>query len=397
MVVEGIGELVGIVGAAVPAPDVPPARPRPRLRRREELTHLPGLEGRTVVVTGAAGGQGAAAALLLASSGARVIATDLADHVPAYDDTGVTYRRLDVTDEAGWIELAAELSASLDGQALRGLVNNAGITHRARLGETERADWDRVLAVNPQGRCSASGISPADGRRGRRSSTSGRSPGSPPTTRPPTRPRSGAARAHPRRGDRVGPRGIRVNIVHPGFIETTMTAGAPAAMRDTQLALTPLERTGAADEVAQVVAFLLSDAAAYLVGCRAPGRRRLHRGRCRQVHGGPHPRPGRGIPGFRRERADNRTMVDSTGAWPTSQMVVVAKLTTERAPPAGIGRPAQGPDRPRTIRPLRVDQAAATAGRLLPAQDEREDRRDDRRGDADDAYGDGQRRPGARR
>ena len=61
----------------------------------------------------------------------------------------------------------------------------------------------------------------------------------------------------------LGPRGIRVNIVHPGFIETPMTANAPGAMRDAQLALTPLERVGNADEVARVVVFLLSDAATY--------------------------------------------------------------------------------------------------------------------------------------
>jgi 3alpha(or 20beta)-hydroxysteroid dehydrogenase len=68
----------------------------------------------------------------------------------------------------------------------------------------------------------------------------------------------------------LGPRGIRVNLVHPGFIETPMTASAPDAMRDAQLALTPLERTGEADEVARVVAFLLSEASAYVTGAEIP-------------------------------------------------------------------------------------------------------------------------------
>jgi 3alpha(or 20beta)-hydroxysteroid dehydrogenase len=68
----------------------------------------------------------------------------------------------------------------------------------------------------------------------------------------------------------LGPRGIRVNLVHPGFIETPMTAGAPDSMRTAQLALTPLERVGQASEVAEVVAFLLSDAAAYLTGAEIP-------------------------------------------------------------------------------------------------------------------------------
>ena len=61
----------------------------------------PGLEGRTVVVTGAGGGQGAAEALLLASAGAVVFATDVTDAAPAtFAGSGIRYRRLDVTDES---------------------------------------------------------------------------------------------------------------------------------------------------------------------------------------------------------------------------------------------------------------------------------------------------------
>ena len=67
-----------------------------------------------------------------------------------------------------------------------------------------------------------------------------------------------------------GPRGIRVNIVHPGFIATDMTASAPPAMLAAHLQLTPLERPGAADEVATVVAFLLSDVAGYVTGAAIP-------------------------------------------------------------------------------------------------------------------------------
>jgi 3alpha(or 20beta)-hydroxysteroid dehydrogenase len=67
-----------------------------------------------------------------------------------------------------------------------------------------------------------------------------------------------------------GPRGIRTNLVHPGYIETPMMASAPPVMIAAQLALTPLERTGEADEVAAVVAFLLSDAASYVNGAEIP-------------------------------------------------------------------------------------------------------------------------------
>lgn len=232
------------------------------------MTSYPGLEGRTVVVTGAGGGQGAAEGRLLAAAGARVIATDVVDAPSA---PGIEFRRLDVADEGDWAALAADLADALGGEPLRGLVNNAGITHRARLGSVGRADWDRVLAVNLTGpMLGIQALAPLMG-----SGSSIVNIGS-----------SAALNAHypvaytaskwGLRGlthvaaTEFGPRGIRVNLVHPGFIETPMTASAPEAMRDAQLALTPLERLGHADEVADLVAFLLSDSASYLSGAEIP-------------------------------------------------------------------------------------------------------------------------------
>lgn len=228
----------------------------------------PGLEGRTVVVTGAAGGQGAAEAMLLAASGARVIATDVVDAAtPALDGTGVEYRRLDVTDEAGWHDLAAELG----GGPLRGLVNNAGITHRARLGDTERADWDRVLAVNLTGpMLGIRTLAPLMAEGSSIVNVGSVAGLTAHYTAAYTASKWGLRGLTHVAATEYGPRGIRVNIVHPGFIETPMTANAPAAMRDAQLALTPLERFGAPDEVAHIVAFLVSDAAAYISGAEIP-------------------------------------------------------------------------------------------------------------------------------
>jgi 3-oxoacyl-[acyl-carrier protein] reductase len=64
----------------------------------------------------------------------------------------------------------------------------------------------------------------------------------------------------------VGSRGITVNAVAPGFIDTDMTRDLPDAQRDTLLQHIPLGRLGRPEEIASVVAFLASDAAAYMTG-----------------------------------------------------------------------------------------------------------------------------------
>jgi 3alpha(or 20beta)-hydroxysteroid dehydrogenase len=234
------------------------------------MTSYAGLEGCTIVVTGAAGGQGAAETGLLAAAGARVIATDVMDAAPDAA-AGVEYRRLDVADEGGWAALAADLAEELDGRPLRGLVNNAGVTYRARLGSVERADWDRVLAVNLTGpmlgiQALAPLMAPGSSivNIGSSAALNAHYPVAYTTSKWGLRGLTHVAATE------LGPRGIRVNLVHPGFIETPMTAGAPDSMRTAQLALTPLERVGQASEVAEVVAFLLSDAAAYLTGAEIP-------------------------------------------------------------------------------------------------------------------------------
>jgi 3alpha(or 20beta)-hydroxysteroid dehydrogenase len=222
--------------------------------------------GRTVIVTGAARGQGRALAELLASRGDRVIALDLADDAD-FPRASVDYRQLDVTDETAW----AALASSLERRPVHGLVNNAGITLRDRLGSIDRRDWDRVLAVNLTGALlGIQALSPlmADGASivnvGSTAALIGHYPAAYTASKWGLRGLTHAAATE------FGPRGIRVNIVHPGFIDTEMTANAPAAMAEAHLQLTPLERTGGADEVAAVVAFLLSDAAGYLTGAEIP-------------------------------------------------------------------------------------------------------------------------------
>jgi 3alpha(or 20beta)-hydroxysteroid dehydrogenase len=228
------------------------------------------LDGKVAIITGGARGQGAAEGRLFAAEGARVVLADVRDDEGAAvaDEIGdaARYMHLDVTDEAQWQAAVEAVEAAFGPVTV--LVNNAGILLFKTLDKTALDDFDRVLRVNVHGVfLGMKAVTPSMVRAGggsivNISSTAGLQ----------GLPHLGAyvASKWAVRGLTktaaidLGTRGIRVNSVHPGGIDTPMIAGtsgdAPFYKR------LPVPRMGSADEAARAVLFLASDEASYISG-----------------------------------------------------------------------------------------------------------------------------------
>ncbi|ANS31927.1 cis-2,3-dihydrobiphenyl-2,3-diol dehydrogenase (plasmid) [Rhodococcus opacus] len=230
------------------------------------------LDGRVVVVTGGARGQGWEEAGQLAAEGATVVVTDVLEPEGELPD-GVVYRRLDVTSPSGWADLAGELKETYG--SIFGLVNNAGIVGaRGRAGRLEDIsldDWNKLIEVNTTGPFlgiqtlaplmtnggSIVNISSIAGAGAHLAAGYGVS--------------KWALRGLSRIASmELGPRGIRVNSILPGYIHSPMQDQTPQQFIDAHLSLIPLGRVGSALDVAPLVLFLMSDASSWISGVDIP-------------------------------------------------------------------------------------------------------------------------------
>jgi 3-oxoacyl-[acyl-carrier protein] reductase len=233
------------------------------------------MEGRIVLVTGASRGIGQAILHELAGRGAFVIGTATsekgADAIgAALSEAGLKGegRLLNVNEAASCDALVDEI-VKTHGK-LDVLVNNAGITRDTLLMRMKEEDWDAVIQTNLSSvfRLSKAAIKPMmKARAGRIVSIASvvGAMGNPGQTNYAAA-KAGMIGFTKSLAKEVGSRGITVNCVAPGFIDTDMTRALPDAQRQALLQHIPLGRLGGVEDIAQAVAFLASDGAGYITG-----------------------------------------------------------------------------------------------------------------------------------
>lgn len=232
------------------------------------------LKDKVAIVTGGARGMGAATVRLFVAEGAKVLIADVLDQEgeALAKELGAAARFVhhDVSDEASWQAAIAKASSAFG--PIDVLVNNAGVLLFKTIADTSKADFERVISINLQGtflgvkrvgahmvernRGSIINISSADGMKG--ANGLGAYCSSKWGIRGLTRV---AAMEY-------GHKGVRVNSVHPGGIDTAMgnPYAEPKAAVNKRYSMVPMQRVGDPEEVARTSLFLASDESSYLCG-----------------------------------------------------------------------------------------------------------------------------------
>jgi 3-oxoacyl-[acyl-carrier protein] reductase len=226
------------------------------------------------IITGAGRGIGREAAVLFAREGAKVVLADVDPQgekvVGEIKELGgeAIFVRSDITNRESCVAMAAAAVSSFGRIDI--LVNNAGITRDAQLVKLAESDFDRVIAVNLKGTFNATQavapqmIEQGSGRIINVSSVVGLYGNFGQTNYAATK--AGVIGMTKTWARELGRKGITVNAVAPGFIQTEMTENVPEKVLELMRGRTPLGRLGTARDVANIYLFLASDDAAYVSG-----------------------------------------------------------------------------------------------------------------------------------
>lgn len=235
--------------------------------------------GNIAVVTGGIGGLGTEICKALARAGRRVIAVDLPadnDRIRAFerqtDGLDITFEALDVAD----FDACATFVQAIESRhgALDILVNNAGITRDTTLRKMDHAQWQQVMDINLGSafnlcRHAVDGMQARGyGRIVNISSVSGQTGNFGQANYAAAK--AGLHGLTMSLAREVAGKGITVNSISPGYVETPMTGAMPAHIRERTTAAIPAGRLGQPRDIARSVVFLTDDEAGYITGANLP-------------------------------------------------------------------------------------------------------------------------------